>query len=141
MILLILISETFNGICIRRLPALVKDGEKRDNEAEQACSYENEWVQANAVAIIRQPITHEIVSDGHRQEKGEDDIHQECLYQLGEDLPIVRSKYFPHGYFQRALLDEVSRHRQEAEQGDQYGDEGKDTDDLREADLGLEAVL
>ena len=141
MILLVLISETFNGVCIRRLPALVEYGEERDKEAEQACSYENERVQRDAVAIIRQPIAHKIVSDGHRQEESEDHVHQECLYQLGKDLPVVRPEHLPHGYFQRALLDEIGRHRQEAEQGDQYGHEGKDTDDLREADLGLEAVL
>ena len=69
---------------------------------------------------------------------------KECANQTAADLIARRSEYLAHGNLLAPLLDKVSRHSNETEQRDQYGNEckdGHDTGDLQILFKGLFYLL
>ena len=108
---LVFVLEAFDRVLFRCLLALQKDSEERDNQAEQSSSQEYQRVQANPIRIAGQPISHDVPRNRSGEQEGNDDIHQECFHQLHPHLFAIRTEHFAYRYFQRALLDEIGRHR------------------------------
>lgn len=91
LILLILLPvfQALDRIPVGRLPALEKDRQEGDQQAEEAGGQEDPWAEGDAVVVVFQPIAHEIPGDGHCQHKGDPNVDEERADQLSQDLLAV----------------------------------------------------
>lgn len=83
------IFQALDRIPVGRLPALEKDRQEGDQQAEEAGGQEDPWAEGDAVVVVFQPIAHEIPGDRHRQYEGDPNVDEERAYQLRQDLLAV----------------------------------------------------
>ena len=109
-----------------------------DQEAEKTSNDENQRAKRDPVAIVRQPLLHEIPAQRRRDHERNPDICQERTDEAHQDSPVVRTEHLADRYLLRTLQDEIGRHRKQTQQRDQDRNSGEDHHDLGQTNLRFE---